>query len=244
MLFDDAPHDGQGAVQDADSGLAPGGRDGEGILLPHRVLGLERPLHLGPAEALPVPVVDFAQRRFRQRFDAVRRRQDARGLHLSGVAVYLLHWLARATGDYTRRRGRSRGFSSEGEPVSRPAPTGYREQTNRRIGRYGVHARGETDAVEQRRLRHKVRRKATAMRMPSAQCYWQTVPAGGCNSSRVMFLVCVTPLTVYVKAPALPSEKVKSAVPTIVPVAPPGVPVGGNGIALNGGPVARTSCPE
>src|ERR1700674_1025215 len=72
-----------------------------------------------------------------------------------------------------------------------------------------------------------------------ARNYWQRVPASGWNSSRVMFFVCASALTVYAKVPVLPSEKVNVAVPTGVPVAPPGLPIGGKGTALKGGPVRR-----
>src|ERR1700686_3781762 len=69
--------------------------------------------------------------------------------------------------------------------------------------------------------------------------YWQRVPASGWNSSRVMFFVCASALTVYAKVPVLPSEKVNVAVPTGVPIAPPGRPFGGKGTAVKGGPVSR-----
>src|SRR5690349_13914266 len=60
----------------------------------------------------------------------------------------------------------------------------------------------------------------------------------GTNNSRVIGLVWVMPLTVYANHPLLESLKVSVPMPTAVPVAPPGLPMGGNGIASNAGPVA------
>src|ERR1700687_2281078 len=84
-----------------------------------------------------------------------------------------------------------------------------------------------------------VRRLPQRFREQHSRNYWQRVPASGWNSCRVMFFVCASALTVYAKVPVLPSEKVNVAVPTGVPVAPPGLPIGGKGTAWKGGPVSR-----
>src|SRR6202171_3910054 len=69
--------------------------------------------------------------------------------------------------------------------------------------------------------------------------HWHTVP-GGLKISRVMVLVCDTPLTVYAKVAILPLVKVNVAVPTSVPTTLMGL----NGTALNAGPVVRNRVPE
>src|SRR5208283_2071405 len=76
------------------------------------------------------------------------------------------------------------------------------------------------------------------VQLRAAPGYWQTVP-GATNTSRVIALVWVTPLTVYTKVPVLPSVKVKVAEPTAVAATLAGL----NGTELKAGPVVRYSVP-
>ena len=59
------------------------------------------------------------------------------------------------------------------------------------------------------------------------------------NTSRVMGLVCVMPLTVYLNVPVLRSVKVSVPLPTTVPR----TCVGRKGTELKGGPVSLNSVP-
>src|SRR5512132_150228 len=73
---------------------------------------------------------------------------------------------------------------------------------------------------------------------PIRDLQWQTVP-GLRRICRVIVFVCEVPLTVYANDARLPLAKLSVAVPTVVVA----MRVGSNGVAVNAGPVVRTSGP-
>ena len=80
VRLDDGTDDRQRARHDVDAALAAGWRAAERVFLPARVFVLEPRFHFLPRQPFPVAVVDLAQRRPRDRRQAVRIGDDRGGL--------------------------------------------------------------------------------------------------------------------------------------------------------------------
>src|SRR5437870_5870467 len=101
----------------------------------------------------------------------------------------------------------------------------------------------DIDRRDGRREEQERKQRRSACQRSLRGVYWHTVP-GARNTWRMIAFVCDTPSTPYANCALFPSLKVIVAVPTWRNVAPPGLPIGGNGTALNGGPaVVRNNPP-